>query len=79
MRNNKKSNKKLEEALRSSILSDPKAMSQIADNDRKNAEQNDRMKYGKFVSRAKDAKDRLRPGEVKRYDKKLNKWVSNKD
>jgi hypothetical protein len=72
-------NKKLKEALRSSILSDPKAMSQIADNDRKNREQNNRMKYGKFVSRAKDAKDRLRPGEVKRYDKKLNKWVSNKD
>ena len=68
------SNKKLKEALRSSILSDTKAMRKILDNDRKNAEQNDRMKYGKFVSKAKD---RLRPGEVKKLVN--GKWVSNKD
>jgi len=38
-----------------------------------------KMKFGKFVDKAKEAKDRLRPGEVKRYDKKLGRYVSNKD
>ena len=38
-----------------------------------------RMKFGKFADRAKEAKDRLRPGEVKRYDKKLGRYVSNKE
>jgi tetrahydrodipicolinate N-succinyltransferase len=38
-----------------------------------------KMKFGKFYDKAKEARDRLRPGEVKRYDKKLGKYVSNKD
>ena len=38
-----------------------------------------RMKFGKFSKRAEEARDRLRPGEVKRYDKAKGKWVSNKD
>ena len=38
-----------------------------------------KMKFGKFVGKAKEAKDRLRPGEVKRYDKKLGRYVSNKE
>ena len=38
-----------------------------------------KMKFGKFVGKAKEARDRLRPGEVKRYDKKLGRYVSNKD
>tara|TARA_B100000035_G_scaffold220953_1_gene189731 strand:- start:257 stop:640 length:384 start_codon:yes stop_codon:yes gene_type:complete len=38
-----------------------------------------RMKFGKFYDKAKDATDRLRPGEVKRYDKKLRRYVSNKE
>ena len=38
-----------------------------------------RMKFGKFYDKAKEARDRLRPGEVKRYDKNLGKYVSNKD
>ena len=37
------------------------------------------MKYGKFVQRAKEAKNRLKPGEVKKFDKEKGKWVSNKD
>ena len=53
-------------------------------------ERRDRMKYGKkkvgkdwgkfkaAMKKAVDAK-KLRPGEVKRYDKSLGKWVSNKD
>ena len=38
-----------------------------------------KMKFGKFVGKTKEARDRLRPGEVKRYDKAKGKWVSNKD
>ena len=38
-----------------------------------------RMKFGKFYTKAKEAKDSLRPGEVKRWDKEKKKWVSNKD
>ena len=38
-----------------------------------------KMKFGKFYGRAKEAKDRLRPGEVRRYDKKLGRYVSNKE
>ena len=37
------------------------------------------MKFGKFYDKAEEARDRLRPGEVKRYDKNLGKYVSNKD
>ena len=55
-----------------------------------NQEKKDRMKYGnkkvgkdwgKFRAAMKKAVDakKLRPGEVKRYDKSLGKWVSNKD
>ena len=46
---------------------------------KKFAKTDKRMKFGKFYDKAKAAKDRLRPGEVKRYDKKLGKYVSNKD
>ena len=49
-----------------------KEKKQFAKSDRK-------MKFGKFYGKAKEAKDRLRPGEVKRYDKKLGQYVSNKD
>ena len=49
-----------------------KEKKQFAKDDRK-------MKFGKFYDKAKEAKDRLRPGEVKRYDKKLGRYVSNKD
>ena len=47
-----------------------KEKKQFAKSDRK-------MKFGKFYDRAKEA--RLRPGEVKKYDKKLGRYVSNKD
>ena len=67
------------EGLRTSILTSPKAMKRIADNDKKNKEQDKRMKFGKFVQKAKDAKDRLKPGEVKTYDPETKTYVSNKD
>ena len=43
------------------------------------AKADQKMKFGKFYGKAKEAKNRLRPGEVKRYDKTLGKYVSNKD
>jgi len=39
-----------------------------------------RMKYGKnFKDFMSNKEPSLRPGEVKRYDKRLKKYVSNKD
>ena len=58
---------------------DYKQMKKYADEKKKHKEQDKRMKFGKFYKRAEDARDRLRPGEVKRYDKAKGKWVSNKD
>jgi hypothetical protein len=58
---------------------DSKQMKKYADEKKKHKEQDNRMKFGKFYKRAEDARDRLRPGEVKRYDKSKGKWVSNKD
>ena len=58
---------------------DSKQMKKFADEKTKHKEQDKRMKFGKFTKRAEEAKDRLRPGEVKRYDKTKGKWVSNKD
>ena len=46
---------------------------------KKHAADDKRMKFGKFVDKAKQAKSRLRPGEVKRYDKNLGRYVSNKE
>lgn len=40
----------------------------------------DRMKYGKnFKDYMSGKENPLRPGEVKKYDKRLRKYVSNKD
>ena len=58
---------------------DSKQMKRFADEKKKHKEQDNRMKFGKFSKRAEEARDRLRPGEVKRYDKAKGKWVSNKD
>ena len=38
-----------------------------------------RMKFGKFYDKAKEARDRLRPGEVKKWDPVKKKYVSNRD
>ena len=59
--------------------SSSKYQKKVSDDDKRHKEQDKRMKFGKFYSKAKEAKDRLRPGEVKRYDKKLGRYVSNKD
>ena len=57
------------------------------ENEKRNTERDLRMKHGKkWKDYTKDAiaakereKNRLKVGEVKRYDKKKQKWVSNKD
>ena len=59
--------------------SDSKYQKKVSDAEKRHKEQDKRMKFGKFYSKAKEARDRLRPGEVKRYDKKLGRYVSNKD
>ena len=59
--------------------SDSKYQKKLSDEDKRHKERDKRMKFGKFYGKAKEARDRLRPGEVKRYDKKLGRYVSNKD
>jgi len=46
---------------------------------KKFAKADKRMKFGKFYDKAKEARDRLRPGEVKKWDPVKKKYVSNKD
>ena len=60
-------------------LTDRKQMRRIADAEKKHKEQDKRMKFGKFYTKAKEAKDRLRPGEVKKWDKEKGRFVSNKE
>ena len=67
------------EALRTSILSSPKAMKRVSDNDKKNKEQDRRMKFGKFAQKAKEAQSKLRKGEVKTWDPDKKQYVSNRD
>ena len=59
--------------------SDSKYQKKLSDEDKRHKERDKRMKFGKFYGKAKEARDRLRPGEVKRYDKKLGRYVSNKE
>ena len=59
--------------------SDSKYKKKVADAEKRNKEKDKRMKFGKFYDKAKAAKDRLRPGEVRRYDKTLGRYVSNKE
>ena len=81
----KKKTKKMNEGYTGSDINekidyaDSKQMKKYADEKKKHKEQDKNMKFGKFYKRAEDARDRLRPGEVKRYDKAKGKWVSNKD
>ena len=46
--------------------------------DKENKKRDDRMKFGKFYAKAKEARDRLRPGEVKKWDPEKKRYVSNK-
>tara|TARA_A100001201_G_scaffold137186_1_gene126840 strand:- start:32 stop:418 length:387 start_codon:yes stop_codon:yes gene_type:complete len=59
--------------------SDSKYQKKISDEDKRNKEKDKRMKFGKFYAKAKEAKERLRPGEVKKWDKEKGRYVSNKE
>ena len=73
--------KKVEEAYDSAETAD--RIKRYDDEKKVNYKKDMRMKHGKnwkeFSRQAKAAKDRLRPGEVKKWDKEKKKWVSNKD
>ena len=62
---------------------DSKYQKKLSDQSRANKEKDARMKYGKnfkqFAKDAESAKNRLRPGEVKRWDKEKGRYVSNKE
>ena len=54
------------------------------DNEKKEFEKSDsRMKHGKnwkqYVKDAQSAKNKLRPGEVRKFNKETGKWESNKN
>ena len=55
----------------------------LKDQEKANKEKDARMKHGKnwkkFTSDAAAAKNRLRKGEVKKFNKETGKWESNKD
>jgi len=59
--------------------SDSKYQKKISDENKRNKEKDKRMKFGKFYAKAKEAKERLRPGEVKKWDKEKGRYVSNKE
>lgn len=65
------------EAFRSSLLSDKKYMKRIIDQEKKFKEEDSRKKFGKFYKDIEAAKSKLRPGEVKKFNKQTGKWESN--
>ena len=75
--------KKVEEGFKTDILTDRKYAKRVVGKEKENKERDARMKYGKsykkFISDVDKAKSKLRPGEVKRYDKNLGRYVSNKE
>jgi hypothetical protein len=58
--------------------SDSKYQKKLSDEDKHHKERDKRMKFGKFYAKAKEARDRLRPGEVKKWDPEKKRYVSNK-
>ena len=57
-------------------LTDHKYQKRLADNDKKNKEQDDRMRYGK--GKPSDEKPLL-PGEVRKFNKETGKYESNNE
>jgi hypothetical protein len=48
------------------------------DENKRFAKSDNQMKFGKFYDIANDAKNRLRKGEVRKFNKETGKWESNK-
>ena len=64
-------------------LTSSKEVRKRREQEKTNREKDARMKYGKrwkdFTRDAEAAKNRLRPGEVKKWDKEKGRYVSNKE
>ena len=73
----KKRTKKMNEGYTST--DNAERIKRYDDEKKRFAKADQRMKFGKFYTKAKEARDSLRPGEVKRYDKEKGRYVSNKD
>ena len=73
----KKKTKKMDEGYTNT--DNEERIKRYDDEKKKFAKIDQKMKFGKFYAKAKEAKERLRPGEVRRYDKEKGKYVSNKD
>lgn len=76
-----KTGKVIEALSRSSYYSD--FAEKDSEDEKMHQKKDARMKFGKswkkFTQDAQNASGNLRPGEVKRYDKKSGKWISNLD
>ena len=70
------------EGIKTDMLRDRKYGKSVADKEKAHKERDARMKYGKrwkeFSSDANKAKSRLKPGEVRKFNKETGKWESNK-
>jgi len=73
----KKRTKKMNEGYTSA--DNAERIKRYDDEKKRFAKADQRMKFGKFYTKAKEARDSLRPGEVRRYDKEKGRYVSNKD
>ena len=73
----KKRTKKMNEGYTST--DNAERIKRYDDEKKRFAKADQRMKFGKFYTKAKEARDSLRPGEVRRYDKEKGRYVSNKD
>ena len=78
--------KNVEEGIKTDLLKDRKYAKSVAKREQENKDRDARMKHGRkwrdFVRDAEEAKankNRLRPGEVKKWDPVQKKYVSNKD
>jgi len=75
--------KKVQEGFKTDILTDRKYAKRVLEREKQNKERDSRIKHGKnwkqFTRDVESVKTRLRPGEVKKWDKEKKKYVSNKD
>ena len=70
------------EGIKTDMLRDRKYGKKVADKEKEHRDSDARMKHGKrwkeFSSDANKAKSRLKPGEVRKFNKETGKWESNK-
>ena len=80
MKDAKKFAKTKHKGLPEKVVSKEETKYDRYDKEKKEHSKSDRrMKFGKFYDKAKEAKDRLRPGEVKKWDPVKKRYVSNRE